>query len=154
MKIHLCASIIQKATTGTLTTGQLHISYSKFEQIDERKAYQLAASLEQLSTHPLAQVFLRSFRHHDQEGLILPVGSWKQEAGQGLEGMIDGQHIHIGRPSWLKSMGMQIDHLLPSQDSYGSQVMLALDGTPYAYWEFTDRIREDAKEMIQSLKRK
>jgi Cu+-exporting ATPase len=140
--------------TGTLTTGQLHISYSKFEQIDERKAYQLAASLEQLSTHPLAQVFLRSFRHHDQEGLILPVGSWKQEAGQGLEGMIDGQHIHIGRPSWLKSMGMQIDHLLPSQDSYGSQVMLALDGTPYAYWEFTDRIREDAKEMIQSLKRK
>lgn len=43
--------------TGTLTTGQLHISYSKFEQIDERKAYQLAASLEQLSTHPLAQVF-------------------------------------------------------------------------------------------------
>ena len=140
--------------TGTLTTGQLHISYSKFEQIDERKAYQLAASLEQLSTHPLAQVFLRSFRHHDQEGLILPVGSWKQEAGQGLEGMIDGQHIHIGRPSWLKSMGMQIDHLLPSQDSYGSQVMLALDGTPYAYWEFTDRIREDAEEMIQSLKRK
>lgn len=58
------------------------------------------------------------------------MGSWKQEAGQGLEGMIDGQHIHIGRPSWLRSMGMQIDHLLPSQDSYGSQVMLALDGTP------------------------
>jgi P-type E1-E2 ATPase len=51
-------------------------------------------------------------------------------------------------------MGMQIDHLLPAHPSYGSQVILALNGYPCAYWEFTDRIREDAKEMIQSLKRR
>lgn len=149
---HITHVIFDK--TGTLTTGQLHISYSHFKNMDERKAYQLAASLEQLSTHPLAQVFLRSFRNTDREGLLLPVESWKQESGQGLEGVVEGQQIHIGRPSWLKSMGMQIDHLLPAHPSYGSQVILALNGYPCAYWEFTDRIREDAKEMIQSLKRR
>lgn len=139
--------------TGTLTTGQLHISHSQFVNIDEATAYQLAASLEQLSSHPLAQIFLRSFRHHNPEGLLLAVESWRQEPGQGLEGKIGGQHIHIGRPSWLRSMGMQIDPLLPTENSYGSQVMLALDHTPCAYWEFTDHIRNDAQEIIRSLKR-
>ncbi len=147
---HISHVIFDK--TGTLTTGQLHISYSKFEKIDDLRAYQLAASLEQLSTHPLAQTFLRSYRERDQGGIIHPIESWKSYAGQGLEGVIDGQLIHIGSPVWLKSMGMQIDSSLSPRDSYGSQVMLALDGKPCAYWEFTDRIREDAKEMIQSLK--
>ena len=69
---------------------------------------QLAASLERYSEHPIAKAVVAAY-----EGEYLPVEDFKAQPGQGVEGVVDGKKVVIGR-------GVQVY----VNDEYAGQILV------------------------------
>lgn len=127
--------------TGTLTTGDFEIA--NITMLDNRYhedvilAY--AANLESHSEHPIAKAFsrFRDFNYTSEQVTI--------EAGCGVSGIIDGQQIQIGKPSWIFSE--QVPHTLSTYSC-----IIAINNTPVAAIALIDNIREEAKSVVDTLK--
>ena len=86
--------------TGTLTRGQPEVVDTVvFGDTTNAQLLQWAASLEQGSTHPLANAVLLAAQQ--AEVRPLPVHGFNTVAGQGVEARIDGVgHIRVGVAAW------------------------------------------------------
>src|SRR6185503_17812071 len=60
-----------------------------------------SASLEQMSSHPSAQAITNAGRKKFHN-LPLPV-NFCEEAGLGVKGFINGEHVMVGSPSFIQS---------------------------------------------------
>ncbi len=121
--------------TGTLTLGQpelLHPESYPPEQL------QLAASLAAHSKHPLSQAITRAWT-----GPLLPMQA-EETPGHGLEAVMDGTRLRLGRRSWC-GMAQAMDDPSP-------ELWLAVEGQPPIRFTFADRLREDAAKVIANLK--
>jgi Cu+-exporting ATPase len=72
--------------TGTITEGRPRVTHV------EGDVLQLAASLERHSEHPIAKAVCAAY-----EGELLPVENFRAIIGEGVEGIINGRHVKIGR---------------------------------------------------------
>lgn len=93
--------------TGTLTVGQV-VLQKILTRTPDRKDWALrtAASLEQASSHPLAQAFLRQAR---AKGLALQTASdVRNVSGKGQLGRIDGDEVAIGSLRWMGELGADL----------------------------------------------
>ena len=86
--------------TGTLTRGQPEVVDTVvFGDTTNAQLLQWAASLEQGSTHPLANAVLLAAQQ--AEVRVLPVHGFNTVAGQGVEARIDGVgHVRVGVAAW------------------------------------------------------
>jgi len=86
--------------TGTLTRGQPEVVDTVvFGDTTKAQLLQWAASLEQGSTHPLANAVLLAAQQ--AEVRALPVHGFNTVAGQGVEARIDGVgHVRVGVAAW------------------------------------------------------
>jgi Cu+-exporting ATPase len=86
--------------TGTLTRGQPEVVDTVvFGDTTKAQLLQWAASLEQGSTHPLANAVLLAAQQ--AEVRALPVQGFNTVAGQGVEARIDGVgHVRVGVAAW------------------------------------------------------
>lgn len=75
--------------TGTLTEGK-----PKVTEITGMETLKIAASLEKLSTHPLARAILE--KAAEQNILLLPVTNFQNLAGKGIKGEINGRKYFVG----------------------------------------------------------
>jgi Cu+-exporting ATPase len=141
--------------TGTLTTGRLEIRGSRFDGMAEGEALALAAALEEISTHPLAERLFRegSTRAH-AAGIALPRAEDRQvHPGLGVSGTFEGRPLLTGRPSWLKEQGVEAPEAWWTGDGLeGSLVMLARGGRAVALWGLGDAVRPEAALAIRALK--
>jgi len=80
------ARVIVFDKTGTLTEGKPEVTAV------EGDVLQLAASLERLSEHPIARAIVDCY-----QGEYLDVQDFRAIPGQGVEGIIDGRRVKIGR---------------------------------------------------------
>ncbi|MCB9991985.1 MAG: cadmium-translocating P-type ATPase [Rhodospirillales bacterium] len=118
--------------TGTLTLGQ--------PVLDNRghcdpQALQLAASLAAQSRHPLARALAAAW---DGQILALDVS---EHPGQGLSAQWDGQTVKLGSRSWCG------DQAAPAAAAQ-LELWLKIDGQPPCAFHFSDRLREDAAEVL------
>ncbi len=142
--------------TGTLTTGQLERCGARFDGVSESEAGALAAALEEISTHPLAEVLYREGAARARsEGRALPeVADRRVHPGLGVEGVWEGQVVRIGRPSWLKDLGVSAPSDWWAGDGLeGSLVMLSVGNRAVALWGLGDAVRAEASIAIRALKR-
>lgn len=142
--------------TGTLTTGQLERRGVRCDGTTEAEALALAAALEEISTHPLAEVLYREGAAQARiEGRTLPeVADRVVHPGLGVEGKLDGQIVRIGRPSWLKELGVSAPAPWWSGDGLeGSLVMLSVGNRAVALWGLGDAVRAEAAIAIRALRR-
>jgi len=80
------AQVVVFDKTGTLTEG-------KPEVVEiEGGVLQLAASLERFSEHPIAKAIVAQY-----QGEYLDVQDFRAIPGEGVEGVVEGRHIKIGR---------------------------------------------------------
>ncbi len=143
--------------TGTLTTGRLDFTGTRLEGVTEDDALLLAAALEEISTHPLAERIFRegATRVHALQGRSLP-DVWNREVrpGLGVSGRFKDQQLLIGRPSWLQEQGVQAPEAWWSGDGLaGSLVMLSMGDRAVALWGLGDTVRPEAAASIQALER-
>ena len=142
--------------TGTLTTGHLELRGARYEDITEDEALAMAAALEEISTHPLAELLYREGAQRARAaGRALPALTDRAvHPGLGVEGARDGMPFRIGRPSWLKASGVGApDSWWEGDGLEGSLVMLAIGDRAVALWGLGDAVRPEAAIAIRALKR-
>jgi len=125
--------------TGTLTHGRpAVVRVALFSDKDEASCRALAAALEESSTHPLARALRRV-------GQGPTVRELRNDAGQGVEGRIDGRLTRIGSRRFCAQIAGT-----PAQDA-GAQVYLAQEGSWLAAFFIEDALRPEAAEVVRSL---
>jgi heavy metal translocating P-type ATPase len=123
-----------------------------------------SASLEQMSSHPTAQAITSTGRKkfHD---LPLPE-NFCEEAGQGVKGIVNGEQILVGSPSFIQSQFdlVKISNVPSSNDDLqtaisdlqnnGKMVVLVnVNGDNLGIITLSDKIREGVVNMIQDLRK-
>ncbi|WP_337845769.1 heavy metal translocating P-type ATPase, partial [Thermus sp.] len=141
--------------TGTLTEGRFGLKAVYAEGLETPKALALAASLEALSEHPLAEALLEAAQ---AQGLPLaPVQDFQAVPGKGVEGKVEGKRYRVGRPEWAEELGLKAPEalkrgLLEAEGRGESVVALMDEKWVLAYFALADRIRPSAQEAIARLK--
>lgn len=129
--------------TGTLTEGKFAVE-SVSGPFGNENILRYAATLEQHSTHPIAQSVLRAYG--DQA--LAPVSELKEVAGQGIVGVIDGQQAAIGNLKLMMSLNVKA----PAIDRVGTALYLAVAGEYAGVLVINDQIKADAPSTISQLK--
>lgn len=140
--------------TGTLTEGRFAVTGVWVAGMEETTALQIAATLEQNTSHPLAQALLEAA----QERGILPsrLDEFRTVPGKGVEGHIDGALYRLGRPEWLAELGIEQTPALQTALAHAEQhgeTTIVLFNTNGAQAAFTlaDRVRTGAREVVAAL---
>lgn len=141
--------------TGTLTLGLPGVErVVSFDGVDSDELLRLAASVDQLSPHVLAEALV-----HDAEarGIVLMSPEQVQEGrGQGVEGTVGGRRVAVGSSSWLRSRGYagaeQAARELDGGDGSGmARILVGVDGLLAGAVFMGDHVRADAGELVDKL---
>jgi Cu2+-exporting ATPase len=114
----------------------------------------LAASLERLSEHPLAQAILA---HAESAHVTLhEVRDFEAVTGKGVRGTIDGKATLLGNAALMRENGIDlvpIASAIEDLQSQGQTVMvLAVDGRIAGYLGVADPVKPTASEAIRTLR--
>ena len=102
--------------TGTLTEGRPALVAVQALAGDENVLLQLAASLDALSSHPIAQTLVNAAR---ERGLpLLAVENFSDVPGAGVQGDINGAAIQLGNERMFSDSGIALGAL---QDAAGQR---------------------------------
>jgi len=138
--------------TGTLTQGKPEVTdVVPAGGVDETELLRLAASLEQGSTHPLAEAIVAKARGR---GLVLAQPSGLQAvAGKGLTAMLDGEGYALGSPAFLAERGVAVPEALPAPlaNSGKSVVAVSRGLTLLGLVGVADRLRPNSREAVARL---
>src|SRR5213594_2763234 len=81
--------------TGTLTRGRLDVADVVSFSLSPTEVLQLAASLEAKSEHPIARATVEKAKA--ERVTLVPVGEFNSIRGRGVEGMVDGKDVVVGK---------------------------------------------------------
>jgi Cu+-exporting ATPase len=142
--------------TGTLTEGKFEVLAVKAVDDDkENELLQLAASLESGSQHPLAGAILEKARGLNIE-IYTPKGL-TVFPGFGLKGEVNGRSVLVGNQATMKKEKIDIGALAePAEEemAHGRTVVyLAADGRARGYLALADKVKADAVEVIDKIRR-
>ena len=138
--------------TGTLTEGKPVVT----DVIgDEREVLSLAASLEDVSQHPLAQAIVN--RASELGISLYPVENFQALHGKGVTGIINGKQVLLGNAKLLDDLAIPHDYqerfdLLEKEAK--TVVFLSVDGQLKGLIALQDVPKENAKEAIAKLKKR
>ena len=138
--------------TGTLTEGKPVVT----DVIgDERDVLSLAASLEDVSQHPLAQAIVN--RASELGISLYPVENFQALHGKGVTGIINGKQVLLGNAKLLDDLAIPHDYqerfdLLEKEAK--TVVFLSVDGKLKGLTALQDVPKENAKEAIAKLKKR
>jgi heavy metal translocating P-type ATPase len=137
--------------TGTLTLGTPHVdAVLPADGADGAEVLQLAASLEQLSPHVLAESIVHA-AHGRGVRLEDPVDV-REEPGQGIEGRVGGRRVAVGSPAFVARRTTNGPPPGPAASGDGATVHVALDGAFAGAIALGDTLRPDAAAMIGALR--
>ncbi len=143
--------------TGTITEGKISVSDYLLKD-DDTEILRLLFLAEKKSEHPISKAIVNFAKQKEIDGddevtdlQILP--------GLGIKCEVDSKEIAIGSLDFLLSLGIKEDqrytNFAHKEQSKGKGAVLgAIDGEMVAAFSFKDRIKEDAKEMIDELTKK
>lgn len=138
--------------TGTLTEGKPIVT----DVIgDEREVLSLAASLEDVSQHPLAQAIVN--RASELGISLYPVENFQALHGKGVTGIINGKQVLLGNAKLLADLAIPHDYqerfdLLEKEAK--TVVFLSVDGQLKGLIALQDVPKENAREAIAKLKKR
>ncbi|MDP3956138.1 MAG: heavy metal translocating P-type ATPase [bacterium] len=140
--------------TGTLTSGEFGVTkITAFEQMSEEDVVQMAASLEQHSSHIIGQSIVR-YAQKQKIHLIDPTDI-KNAPGKGIEGLISGTRYYIGNVSFVAEkidMTEDIKNVLNRLTSAGnSTAILANESGVIGALSLSDEIKEESALAVESL---
>ncbi len=142
--------------TGTLTYGTPIIDRVVSFGGDETGMLKLAASVEQLSSHPVAVSMAREGR--ERFGELLPASNFSESPGQGVRALVESRNVVVGSQMFVeKAIGKGFDskseEVLRDVQRRGSLVsFIAVDGQPAGMIVFSDQLRPGVPVLIQKLR--
>jgi len=146
--------------TGTVTEGRARVTDlvladpapSEGEESD--RLLRLAAALESVSEHPLAEAIVR---HAIERGLSLPEPeSFQSVTGRGTIGVVEGHGLLIGNEALLEEFSVSIAPLRQRADLLAGDgktpIFMALDGVLRGVMGVADPIRSSSRAAIRQLR--
>ncbi|MCK2199766.1 heavy metal translocating P-type ATPase [Corynebacterium callunae] len=130
--------------TGTVTSGNMSVSAVTAAGISEQELIDLAASVEKLSEHPIAQAIAHA-------GTPRAATDFKNTAGQGVFARVDGREIQVGRPV-RPLQGELLDAFRRSQAEGGTPVVVSVDGVERGVISVRDSVKPSSAAAIAQLK--
>lgn len=138
--------------TGTITEGKPVVTDIFPLQNTENDLLQIAASLESLSEHPLAQAITNSAKEKNLS--LLEVEKFTQVAGQGIRGIIDGKKVLAGNLKMMNENQIETtsaNFLDNSTNSGKTTLYFAQDNRLIGIIRVADVIKDTSKEAIEEL---
>jgi heavy metal translocating P-type ATPase len=137
--------------TGTITLGRPELErVVALDGLPPDETLRLAASLDRLSTHPLAAALVSAA---EQRGLELALPDDSKEAfGRGIEGLVEGRRVVVGSSGWLRENGIDSVPVPAELDGGAAKVLVAVDGRLAGVILIGDRLRDDAQELAPRLR--
>jgi Cu+-exporting ATPase len=143
--------------TGTVTTGRMSlVDVVTSGDSDRTEVLRIAGAVEDASEHPIAQAIARAAR--DELHLLPPVESFTNRDGLGVEGIVDGHAVVVGRPSLMREWSLPIpadlDAARRAAEAQGQTAVLAAwDGAVRAVLAVADTVKPTSADAIAALKK-
>lgn len=135
--------------TGTITKGNFQVqeivpigNYSRHQVLS------FAAACEAGSTHPIAKSIMSTVKKEQLN--YIPADTVEEIAGHGISITLNGQNILAGNRKLMDLYHVSYEEV--QHKSYGTEVLVACDGTLIGYFIISDTLKDDAKTAIASLK--
>ncbi|MCX5198294.1 heavy metal translocating P-type ATPase [Streptomyces sp. NBC_00249] len=142
--------------TGTVTTGRMTLrDVHTAEGVDEKELLRLAGALEHSSEHPIARAVAAGAAELAGE---LPVPeSFENVAGLGVQGVVDGHAVLVGRERLLADWEIALPEALAgakaAAEAAGSTaVLVAWDGAARGVLTVADAVKETSAEAVTRLR--
>jgi Cu2+-exporting ATPase len=124
--------------TGTLTLGKpVLLNWDEIPADILEKAAELART----SRHPLSQAIAKI------AGSGSAAAESKEMPGFGVEGMVDGQMLRLGKLEWVQ--GNKAKQQAETAD--GTHLYVGGEGVPLTVFHFADELRADAGDVVREL---
>jgi len=142
--------------TGTVTTGQMSlVEVHTADGVDPAEALRLAGALEDASEHPIAKAIARSAR--EKHGDLPAVEDFANVEGLGVQGIVAGTAVLVGRPAllaqWSQHLPAPLTSALTSAQNQGkTAVAVGWDGQARAVLVVADTVKPTSADAIASLR--
>ncbi len=141
--------------TGTITLGRPSVTrIQAVSGFTEDSLLSMAAAVERLSEHPLAEAVLAKAK---ERGLgHLSATQFEASPGQGAAATVDGRKVLIGNQQWLTSQGVNAISLSEHADQLAADgstpVLVAVDGLPAGVIAISDPVKTTSARAVQKLR--
>ncbi|MFE4666439.1 heavy metal translocating P-type ATPase [Streptomyces sp. NPDC056716] len=142
--------------TGTVTTGKMTLlAVRTAEGTDEKDVLRLAGALEHASEHPIAQAIATGAA--ERTGTLPVPEDFANIPGLGVQGVVDGHAVLVGREKLLAEWAMELPAELKlakqqAETAGRTAVAVAWDGEARAVLEVADAVKDTSAEAITRLR--
>ncbi|MFJ9011662.1 heavy metal translocating P-type ATPase [Streptomyces canus] len=143
--------------TGTVTTGRMTLQdVYVAEGGDKDELLRLAGALEHASEHPIAQAIATGAI--ERTGSLPVPENFENVAGLGVQGVVDGHAVLVGREKLLKEWAIELPRELAEAKAAAeaegrTAVAVAWDGEARGVLTVADAIKESSAEAVAELRR-
>jgi P-type Cu+ transporter len=142
--------------TGTVTEGRPSlVEVVTAPGVARDVALRLVGAVEHASEHPVARAIADAAR---RESELPPAESFASRDGLGVQGVVDGHALVVGRPALLAEWGVDLDGSLvaavaAARAAGRTAVAAAWDGEPRAVFVVADRVKPSSADAVAALGR-
>lgn len=142
--------------TGTVTTGKMALVDVVTEPgVDRPELLRLAGALEDASEHPIAQAIARAAVQ--ETGPLPAVEEFANVEGRGVQGVVEGRALVVGRESLLADWALQLTPevaaaKLQAEAEGKTVVAVAWDGAARGILIVADTVKPTSAEAVAQLK--
>ena len=143
--------------TGTVTTGKMTlVDVIAASNTDRQTLLRHAGALEDASEHPIAQAIAKGAKA--ELGALPVLEDFTAVAGKGVQGIVDGHAVVVGRESLLADWAQHLDTTLSAAkaraESEGkTAIAVGWDGSARGILVVADTVKPTSAEAIRQFKR-
>jgi len=143
--------------TGTVTTGRMElVDVALAADVDRAEALRIVGAAEDAGEHPIARAIAAAAR--EELGALPAVERFANREGLGVEAVVDGHAVVVGRASlmreWSLEVPAELDAARRSAEAAGrTAVLAAWDGAVRAVLVVADAVKPTSAEAVEQLKR-
>ncbi|MFI6366709.1 heavy metal translocating P-type ATPase [Nocardia sp. NPDC050630] len=141
--------------TGTVTTGKMTLlDVIAAEGEDTAEVLALAGTLEDSSEHPIAQAIAKGAR--DKVATLRQVEDFANIEGLGVQGVVDGHAVIVGRArllaDWSQQLDAELERAMRTAENDGkTAVAVGWDGKARGVLVVADAVKPTSAEAISQL---
>lgn len=147
-------SAIALSKSGGITQGKPFLATIVGEGLSDSAILGLAASVENGVSHPLARVLVANAVNRGAR--LMRVSAVSSIPGKGVEALINGRPVRVGKREWLEEEGVEVSNALLTQgDQFAARgkitIYLATGKSAKGILVFSDELRIDMPHTIRLL---
>jgi len=142
--------------TGTITSGAMSlVDVVPADGVDPDELLRLAGALEAGSEHPIARAIAAGAA--ERVGALPPVEGFTNLAGLGVQGVVDGHAVLVGRSrlltDWSQPLGDDLEHARAQAEAGGrTAVAVAWDGQARGVLAVADTVKPTSAAAVRQLR--